>query len=140
MNFDSTITNAQRTEFMQRLGGRDVILSDWEKRFYASWATAHLTDWYSAGRKKTVDALWRKYGALINVPFPGDNVTPVKIPDADADGCEFFVKLDGVQQHCNAPAAFVNRNNFRYCRSHAEQVQKDLKRRGGAMALQKFES
>ena len=139
MKHDPTISDAQRTSFMQRLGGSDVILSDWEKRFYASWSTAHLADWYSDGRKKSVEAMWRKYGAMINHPFPGDLVTAVKIPDADPDGCEYFVKLDSVQQHCNAPAAFVNRNNFRYCSEHAEQVQKDLKRLGGAMALQRFQ-
>ena len=138
MSHDTNITNAQRTEFMQRLGGSDVLLTDWEKQFYASWAKAPLADWYSDGRKKSVEAMWRKYGAMINHPFPGDLVTAVKIPEADADGCEFFVKLDSVQQHCNAPAAFVNRNNFRYCEAHAEQVQKDLKRRGAVMALQRL--
>ena len=114
MNFDPAITNAQRTEFMQRLGGSDVILTDWEQRFYKDWAQAHLPDWYSAGRKKSVEDMWRKYGPMIGINFPGTSAAPPSIPPADEDGCEFFVKLDGVQQHCNAPARWINKNKFRY--------------------------
>lgn len=123
---------------MQRLGGSDVLLTDWEQRFYASWVKAHLADWYSAGRIKSVEAMWRKYGPLIGRPFPGTSAAPQSIPPADNDGCEYFVKLDGVQQHCNAPAVWINKNKFRYCDPHAEGVQKDLRRRGGHMELRPF--
>ena len=125
---------------MQRLGGSDVLLTDWEQRFYASWAKAHLADWYSAGRIKSVEAMWRKYGPLIGVNFPGMVAGSPSIPPADNDGCEYFVKLDGVQQHCNVPARWINKNKFRYCDPHAEGVQKDLRRRGGHMELRPFQS
>ena len=139
------ITNQQFIHFLEKLHAstraeNGVLLTEWENKFLASWLNRcrQSPGWFTTGRREAVNKMWMNYGGEINWPHPMDNVTAVKIPDADADGCEFYVKLDGVQQHCNAPAAFVNRNKFRYCAEHAEQVQKDLTRRGGHMELRPF--
>ena len=85
--------------------------------------------------------MWRRYGAELDFPHPLDCVPQrPTIPPADPDACEYLVKLDGVQQRCNEPAEWVNRQNFRYCGPHAEQVQKDIRRRGGAMVLAPFKT
>ena len=138
MNFDPAITNVQRSDFMQRLGGSDVLLTNWERDFMTSFRIISCEQWFSDGRKKSIEAMWRKYGSLINHPFPGGTTAATAIPAADADGCEYFVKLDGVQQRCNAPAVWINKNKFRYCDAHGEAVQKDLCRRGGHMELRPF--
>jgi len=105
----------------------------------SSFAHSSGDRWFTVGRRKSAEAMWHKYGPMIGSNYPGRAVASPVIAEADVDACEYFVKLDGVQQHCNAPAAFVSRNNFRYCEAHAEQVQKDLRRRGGAIVLQKFQ-
>ena len=146
------ITDQQRCEFLDKLAisaraADGVLLTNWENEFLASYIRQPLPAFFSPGgtpsqgRRDSVNRMWMKYGGEIGLPHPLDAVTAtVKIPDADADGCEFFVKLDGVQQHCNAPASWINKNKFRYCAEHGEAVQKDLRRRGGHMELRPFAS
>jgi hypothetical protein len=140
MNFDPTITDAQRVTFLQALSASDLSLTDWEKDFMSSFAHSTSNNWFTDGRRKSTEAMWRKYGSEVNQLYPGDDVRPRSIPAADPDACEYFVKLDGVQQHCNAPAVWINKNKFRYCEAHGEAVQKDLRRRGGHMELRPFSS
>lgn len=133
-----SITAEHLTEFLRKLQASDVLPSDWERRFLESFGHGNHTGWFTEGRRKSTEAMWRKYGAMINHPFPGDCVTATNLPKANADGCEYIVKLDGVQQCCNEPAAWENRRRFRYCEMHREVVLKELRRRGGVMELRKF--
>ena len=138
MNLEPTITDAQRAAFLLKLVTSELGVDDWEKRFLGSFMEAgHTARWFTDGRRKSAEAMWRKYGAELKHIFPMVS-TRKPLPKADDDGCEFLVKLDGVQQPCNEPAAFVNRNQFRYCVKHEEQVQRDLRRRGAAMVVQPF--
>jgi len=139
------ITDHQRFEFMQKLAAaaraaNGLLLEDWENRFLTSWLqSSRPTLWFIGERPKYTDRLWMKYGFEIGLPFPLAKSPSTKLADADADACEYLVRDENRQMaRCNAPAAFVNRNNFRYCADHAEQVQKDLRRRGGHMELRRF--
>lgn len=141
------ITDQQFIHFLEKLHAstraeNGVLLTEWENKFLASWLNRgrQSPGWLTTGRREAVNKMWMSYGGEINWPHPMDRVTAVKIPEADADGCEFYVKLDGVQQHCNAPASWINKNKFRYCAEHGEAVQKDLRRRGGHMELRPFAS
>ncbi len=146
MTNKSPITDQDRAKFMELLlaasrAENGVLLTEWESLFLASYThTQQYWRWFTDGRRQGTDNLWRKYGTIIGSPFPGAEVTaknPVTIAAA-ADGCEFFVKLDGRQQRCNETAIYVNKNGFRYCGLHGDNVQRDLRRRGGHMELRAY--
>ena len=143
----SHVTNSQRNEFMLRLatdvfGANGLRLEDWEHRFVASWrASERPSLWFIGERPRWTDALWRKYGEEIKLPFPLPQRAASSLPQAEADGCEFLVRGDdGRQRPCNDPATRINNRRFRYCDAHAEQAQKALKRRGGFMELHTYKA
>ena len=139
------ITNHQRMNFMLALSAQvfcqnGLRLEDWEQRFLSSWrASDRPSLWFIGERPRWTDALWRKYGEEIKFPFPLPPATRPKLPEAEADGCEFLVMNDSRrQQPCNEPAALVNRQGFRYCQTHGEQAQKATTRRGAHMELRTY--
>jgi hypothetical protein len=140
----NSISNHQRHEFMTKLSAQVFCdngrrLEDWEHRFVASWrASERPTLWFIGERPKWTDALWRKYGVEIGHPFPLETARR-ELGQASADGCEFFVRDESRRLvRCNEPATKYNRSGFRYCDAHGEQVQKDIKRRGGHMELRTY--
>lgn len=137
------ITDLQRAKFMELLlessrAAEGVLLTDWESAFLTSYThTQQYWRWFTDGRRQGTDNLWRKYAVEINHPFPAPPVTR-HLPPATAEGCEFFVKIDGAQRRCNEPAVYVNKSGFRYCGLHGDAVQRDLRRRGGHMELKAY--
>ena len=144
----SHITNLQRLNFMIRLATKifiddELMVEDWDRRFIASFrASSRPSQWFIGGRLAATDKLWVKYGSLIKMPFPGVLVTQrPPIPAAEDGGCEFLVfGEDRRQRPCNEPAAWRLRNGFRYCEEHAQNVNRDLKRRGKSLILLPFQS
>jgi hypothetical protein len=139
------ITDQQRIEFLQKLGAEvrgknGIMLTEWESQFLGSFLQCHPPAvWFTIGRRPSVDKLWMRYGAEINWPHPKDRVAErPKIPQADATGCEYLVREDGRQRRCNDPAEFQEPGRLRYCRMHAEAVERDLKRAGKNISLIKF--
>ncbi len=146
MIYTSHITDIERNNFMQKLSGEvfgpnGLLVEDWDKRFLSGWRSSSRPSlWFIGGRKESTDKLWRKYGLEIGLPFPLPAREPAKHAQADADGCEFYVRDEGgkMNQPCNAPATLVNRLGFRYCASHGEQAQKAIARRDGHMELRTY--
>ncbi len=95
---------------------------------------------FTEPRRVATDKMRMKYGGEpeINMPFPPAESSPANVPDADADGCQFLTRADGVQAPCNAPATRMRQNGFRYCAAHAEAVQRDLQRLKKTMHLLNF--
>jgi hypothetical protein len=80
-----------------------------------------------------------KYGGDLKMSFPVQQTAQRVIPTGDADCCQFvLLDMNRVQHACNAPATKMRRNGFRYCDAHAEQVQRDCKRRGKIIELIPF--
>lgn len=138
MTSASHITDLQRLEFLQKLLASDLLLTDWEQQFTGSFRSSSRPSlWFTEGRRTSTDKMWMKYGGELNHPFPTDAIA-TKIAPADEDCCQCYVRLDGRQQHCNAPAFWQAANGWLYCNEHAEAAQRDFKRMGKALHLSKF--
>ena len=141
---NAAITDQERSAFLRKLDGSDLNISDWEGGFIETFLGCYR-DWqfWTPGRRESTDKMRMKYGAEpeIKMPFPLAETTASPVPPADAAGCEFMVRAEGRQQRCNAPAAKMRQNGFRYCADHAEAVQRDVKKRTGrTMMLFPFRS
>lgn len=133
---NNSISNEERANFLRALDASDLVVSDWEAKFIESFLNAYRWwNWFTEGRQVATDKMWMKYGAMLALPYPktegSGKSMGQKIPEADENGCQFLVG----NKPCNAPAVKQRRNGFRYCHEHAEQVQRDLKRRGKTMEL-----
>jgi len=141
MTAANSITNEQRAEFLRKLDGSDLVVTDWEAQFIASFLGAYRWwNWFTAGRQASVDQMWMKYGAMLALPYPVARPTGKNLPieDAAPDACQYRVMEDGRQRVCNEPAELMRANRFRYCRAHGDQVRADLKRRGKTIHLIPF--
>lgn len=147
MSNQTEITDVARLDFLRLLAAtirdpKGLAVSEWEQHFLASWRQSSRPSlWFTPGRRSAVDRMWMKYGGEkeINLPHPSDRVNETAAQDkADPDGCEYYVRLEGLQRRCNDPAEFVNTRDFRYCRAHAEEVQQNGKRRGAAIVLRRY--
>jgi hypothetical protein len=136
----TAITNDQRCRFMQALatnvrGANGLLLSPWENGFLTTFLrNSHPSSWFIGGRIKSTDALWRKHGHEIGMPFPLAGQSASTISKADPGCCMFYVKDaddGGRLRHCNDPAVVCNQHGFLYCKAHEEAVQRDLRRRTG---------
>jgi len=136
----SAITNYQRLLFMSALSKNvrsedGLLLDSWEKRFLNSFLNSSRPSlWFIGERIKWTDALWRKYGGEIKMPFPLSDAAPTAIPVADPGCCMFLMRDEeatGRLRRCNDPAAVTTERGFLYCQAHEESVQRDLRRRGG---------
>ena len=134
------ITDAQRAEFLRKLDGSDVCVSDWEGDFLFRFRTLACEFFWTNPQRRAVDKMWNLYGSMINWPLPSAPASAnKKLPAADPDACEFIVLGEGHEfTRCNEPATLVNQRGFRYCSSHADDVQRDLRRRGGSMILRPY--
>jgi len=141
MKAATSITDLQRLEFLNKLSKSDLLLSEWEKGFVASFRMAtRPTLWFTAGRRESVDKMRMLYGSEpeIAMPFPLAEPSPVNHTEADPAGCMYLTREDGRQFPCNEPAALQRKNGFRYCQACGEAVQTALKRRGEVMHLYPF--
>ena len=137
-----SISNERRAEFLRALDKSDLVVTDWEAEFIGSFLNAHRWYmWFSDGRRASTDKMWMKYGAELKMPFhvaAREDSRPTRIEDAKAGCCQFLVYDDGTARCCNDPATQQRRNGFRYCTTHADQVQRDCKRRGKIIELFPF--
>ena len=142
------ITDLQRLGFVQALLKSDLVPDDWEARFLASFRSSSRPSlWFTAGRRVSTDQMWMKYGSMLDLPFPSDDVrissrpAPPALPPAEAGCCMYFVKDENRQlQRCNLAATKENRAGFLYCEEHAALAIKAVKQKGGEMALRTFRS
>ena len=139
------ITNQQLCGFMNALaanvrGKNGLILSDWENDFLTSYLILACPQWFTPGRRASAEKLWMRYGGEINQPHPLDAAGPVNrtSDEASPDGCEFWMKDEGRQRRCNEPAELVGRRGLRYCRMHADEVIKNMRREGRSIELRPF--
>ena len=142
----AAITDAERVSFMYKLAANvklpnGLFVSPWETNFLFSFTSNSRPSlfFFSDARRAAADKMRMKYGSEpeIGMPFPLPETT-AKLAEADAGCCQFMVREDGRQQPCNAPAEQVRQNGFRYCATHADAVQRDLKRRGKSLILFPF--
>ncbi len=144
MTTNPNITDAQRVEFLKKLDRCELVVSDWEARFIASFLDSNRpATWFTPGRRESCDKMWMKYGHEREIGQPyvyADHAKPVKavIPPADPTGCEYLVKLDGVQQRCNLPAEWQSPGGFRYCQGCAEIAKELCERMKKNFRLVKF--
>ena len=139
----SAITDFDRGQFLRKLisafrAPNGLILSEWEKNFIGGFSRASRQSlWFTEPRRVSTDKMRMKYGGEpeIKMPFPPAESHPASVPEADADGCQFLTRADGLQTPCNLPAVWRRQNGFRYCQDHADAVLRDLKRRGQTMHL-----
>lgn len=139
------ITDLQRLEFLQALaknirGHNGLLLTEWESQFLGTWLqTSRPSLWFTPGRRSATDRMWQKYGAELELPFKMPAASIVTVIAADPNGCEYLVRPDGdngrPQGPCNEPAEKMRANGFRYCGTHADQVERDLKRGGKTIHL-----
>ncbi len=151
MNPNPNITDDQRAEFLRKLnenvrGKNGLLLPHWEKDFLGSFiGPAHL-NWFSDGRRRATDRMWARFGGEINWPHPLDEAGPVTraSDQASPDGCEFWLRADGLAglpaRRCNETAEFIGRRGLRYCRMHADEVIKNMKREGKSIELRPFKA
>jgi hypothetical protein len=139
------ITDLQYLNFLHALladqrGKNALALTEWENDFVGSFAqSAQSARWITEGRRKSIDRLWRRYGAELNHRHPLDCVPQRQsIPEADTDGCQYLVRDEGRQLPCNNPAEFCEPGRLRYCQLHAEAVEKAMKRAKKSFALVKY--
>ena len=69
MNTNSTITDAQREEFIRLLNGK-VTLTRREQDYADHFLCATHSGWWTSGRRALTDLMWRRYGVAIKNPFP----------------------------------------------------------------------
>ena len=138
-----SITDPQRIHFLEKLHAATraknaLLLTEWENQFLGSWLNRcrQSPGWFTEGRRAATDRMWMRYGPEINWPHPADLVTErPRLADADPAGCEYLVKLDGVQQRCIEPATCQEPGRLRYCQMHAEVVVKAMKFAGKTLRL-----
>ena len=152
-------TDLQLLGFMQALAANvrsknGVLLTDWESQFLASFLhSSRPSLWFTSGRRGPTDLMWKRYGGEINHPHPSESLDPTASgrPDANGlaaqaapDGCEFWIKADGLsgslQRRCNETAELVGRRGLRYCRMHADEVVKNMRRAGMSVELRPFKT
>jgi len=145
-------TDLQLLGFMQALaanvrGKNGVLLTDWESKFLASFLhSSRPSLWFTSGRRGPTELMWKRYGGEINHPHPTDCVSATnrETDQASPDGCEFWMKTDGLsgslQRRCNETAEMVGRRGLRYCRMHADEVIKNMKRAGKSIELRPFKA
>ena len=129
------ITDAERGAFLRKLNKSDLIVSPWDSEFIGNFLGCYR-DWqfWTDGRRLSADNMRKLYGAEpeIEMPLPLAEHLAVSHPKADADCCMFLKRDDERRQRpCNEPAAWQQRNGFRYCTACLEAVQTDLKKRTG---------
>jgi hypothetical protein len=141
MNPPNNITDRERGIFLRKIAKTELMLSEWEQNFVSSYLASTGSNWFTPGRREAVDRMRRKFGhePEIGMPYPLE-VEPTKPAPADPTGCEYLVRGDGLEWHCNEPAALARASGFRYCQNHADEVRKNLKRRGQVMHLTPFKS
>ena len=139
------ISNPQALEFMNRLvadqrGKNSLNLTEWEERFLSGFSQAYRGwAWFTEGRIKSVDRIWRRYGPEMNFPHPLDTVHErPKMAPADSGGCEYLVRDEGRQRRCNDPATCREPGRLRYCEVHGRAVEQECKRSGIKIALVKY--
>ena len=141
-------TDLQLLGFMQALAANvrsknGVLLTDWESQFLASFLhSSRPSLWFTSGRRGPTDLMWKRYGGEINHPHPLDEAGPVTraCDQASPDGCEFWMKDEGRQRRCNETAELVGRRGLRYCRMHADEVVKNMRRAGMSVELRPFKT
>lgn len=145
MNAQIKLTDNARLNFLRRLINSDLLLTEWEDAFVASFESSSRPSlWFTPGRRISADKMWMKYGPDLNHPFPTDQAElgsnkPHRIPSAKAGCCEFLIRgEDGLQRPCNEPAVLQRASGFRYCQTCADKVQSDLKRLGKTIHLVRF--
>jgi hypothetical protein len=142
MNAQIELTDNARLDFLRKLIASDLMLTEWEDSFVASFESSSRPSlWFTPGRRISTDKMWMKYGPDLSHPFPTDDVTvqPHRIPPAKAGCCEFLVRgEDGLQRPCNEPAVLQRASGFRYCQQCADKVQSDLNRMGRTIHLVKY--
>ena len=139
----SAITDYERGQFLRKMDATarladGLIISTWEWNFISGYFhSARPSLWFTEPRRVAADKMRMKYGSQpeINMPYPPAESGPAQLPEADADGCQFWTREDGLQRPCNAPAAWRRQNGFRYCQDHADAILRDLKRNGKTMHL-----
>ncbi|HEX3889444.1 MAG TPA: hypothetical protein VHX90_01220 [Verrucomicrobiae bacterium] len=137
----NSITNEERAEFLRKLDKSELIVTDWEADFIASFLRAYRWwNWFTPGRVGSCDKMIVKYGREPEIAFnfPMQETKTVKIPEADPNGCEFLTYETFYPKPCNAPATKMRKNGFRYCTPHGDEVQLHAKRRGMAVTLFAF--
>lgn len=135
----NSITNEERAGFLRKLDQSDLVVTDWEAEFIASFLNSYRWYmWFTPGRIAACDKMILKYGHEPEIGFDFTPTRPVEFPAVHPNGCQFLVNAadnDRRQKPCNEPATKMRRNGFRYCDVHAEQVQRDLKRIGKIIEL-----
>jgi hypothetical protein len=140
MNLTHSTTDLERRDFLKKLDASELLVTEWEARFIASFFQSGCLNWFTPGRRSVADKLRLKYGGEPEIKMPFALKNPAaNLPAADPAGCQFLLRGDGSQKPCNEPANRQTRQGFRYCDTHAEQVQADLRRRGAAVGLLPFE-
>lgn len=138
----NSITDQERSDFLRKLDGSELLVSDWEAQFIESFLReSNPAHWFTPGRRVSADKMRMKYGnePEIKMPFFSERVAAPVFEDADPIGCQFMVRdEDRRQRPCNDVATWQRLNGFRYCESHAEAVKSDLKRRGKMLHLVAF--
>ena len=137
------ITDLQYLNFLQRLladqRGKDSLnLTPWEMDFMAGFGQSNQSlRWITDPRRRSIDAMWRRYGPELNHPHPLDTVTErPRLADADPAGCEYLVRDDGGPlRRCNEPATCQEPGRLRYCAMHGEAVVKAMKFAGKTIRL-----
>lgn len=136
------ISNSLALDFMNRLvadqrGKNSLNLTQWEEQFVASFSQAYRSwSWFTEGRVKSVDRIWRRYGAELNFPHPLDTVVErPKLPDAEPGCCQYILRDAGRQTRCNEPATCREPGRLLYCADHGRAVQQDCQRAGIKIAL-----
>ena len=135
---NANITDAERAEFLRKLDGSDLMFSTWEQNFLLNFV-ADTRFFWTDGRRVAVDKMRMLYGSEVKMPFPLAATRRPATPAADKDCCMFLKRDDERRlRPCNDPGALVNRHGFIYCLTCGEQVQRDLRRRGGHMELRTY--
>ncbi len=148
MKRTTDLTDLQLMGFMQKLDAAEraadgITIDEWELNFLNSFRqSSRPTLWFTAGRRAATDRMWMKLGALIEHPYPTDDVrlssrpAPAALPVAERDGCMYFVKDDARRLvRCHAAAMWESRTGFLYCEEHADMARKAMKQKGGDLAL-----
>ena len=127
----------ERGKFLEKLDASELLLSEWEQSFVASYIGAgNRSSWFTPGRRDAADRMRMKFGHEPEIKMPlFANARPAPTPEAVPGGCEFLKREDGRQQPCNAPAVWRRQSGFRYCEECADSVRENLRRQGRKINL-----
>lgn len=125
----------RRGKFLRALEDSELIVTDWEAQFIASFLdfTSNRPGdeprWWTPGRRDAADKMMSHYAEVANqLPAHAPAPTPA-LPASEPGKCGYLIRGDDRRQHrCNQPATVTLHHGLELCAAHNRERLAQLER------------